>query len=696
MAKNQSTYTLKIDAELGDLQKTLNEAKNSLTSFMQSGSAPKGLEKAFEKINDLLGQISDKTGKPLDLKGLTGAGKDLNTVQENFRAIVRLLGEFEDLSDDVKLTFLSAEEQKKVTAITEALKSYGVAAENSAKKIKELENAQKNLTKNENQLGRAKKNVSGLEAKKTSKEAALTGARGKLSAAQSSGASPEKIADYQAKVTQLEADLGNLNKELAEANRELLNAQNAYNAAAGAVSTLGKEAKQASLDALHGLKEEAKKLGVSLEGLNGHDAAAQMEILKRRLSEFKTEAMKGAKPAFNAIKEGCAKAEGAVNSLSDEVKAGTEAVKGMDEAAAQKDAFEAKIKSFLGLSGAAQVLRAALRDAMATITELDATMTQMAVVTDLSVGDYWDQLPEYSKRASELGVSINDAYKAATLYYQQGLKTNEVNAMSAETLKLAKIAGIDAADATDKMTAALRGFNMELNETSAQKISDVYSELAAITAADVDEISTAMTKTASIAASAGMEFETTAAFLSQIIETTRESAETAGTAMKTVIARFQELKKDPSEIGEVDGEIVDANAIEKALRSVGVSLRDASGQFRELDDVFLELSSKWNTLDKNTQRYIATIAAGSRQQSRFIAMMQDYGRTQELVTAANNSAGASQQQFEKTLEGVEAKLEKLKNAWHEFTMGIMNSDLIKTGIDVLTKLLEIINRILML
>jgi TP901 family phage tail tape measure protein len=172
--------------------------------------------------------------------------------------------------------------------------------------------------------------------------------------------------------------------------------------------------------------------------------------------------------------------------------------------------------------------------------------------------------------------------------------------LSNETLKMARIAGLDAAEATDRMTAALRGFNMELDQASAQKVADVYSELAAITASDVDEISKAMTKTASIASSAGMEFETTAAFLSQIIETTRESAETAGTAMKTVIARFQELKKDPSEIGEVEGEIVDANAIETALRSVGVSLRDAGGQFRELDDVFLELSSKWNTLDKNT------------------------------------------------------------------------------------------------
>lgn len=48
-----------------------------------------------------------------------------------------------------------------------------------------------------------------------------------------------------------------------------------------------------------------------------------------------------------------------------------------------------------------------------------------------------------------------------------------------------------------------------------------------ISAADTDQIATAMTKTASIANSANMEFETTAAFLTQIIETTQESAETA-------------------------------------------------------------------------------------------------------------------------------------------------------------------------
>jgi hypothetical protein len=36
-----------------------------------------------------------------------------------------------------------------------------------------------------------------------------------------------------------------------------------------------------------------------------------------------------------------------------------------------------------------------------------------------------------------------------------------------ETMKMARIANMDATDATTAMTAALRGFNMEVNEMNA-------------------------------------------------------------------------------------------------------------------------------------------------------------------------------------------------------------------------------------
>ena len=351
-----------------------------------------------------------------------------------------------------------------------------------------------------------------------------------------------------------------------------------------------------------------------------------------------------------------------------------------------------QIQSYFGLSQMIRKVGDIAKDAFQTVKELDKAMTETAVVTNFSVGDMWEMLPTYTQQANQLGSTIRDVYEAATLYYQQGLNTNQAMSLANETLKMARIAGLDAADATNMMTAALRGFNMEINQTSAQKINDVYSELAAITASDTREIGSAMERTASIANSANMEFATTSAFLAQMIETTREAPENLGTAMKTIVARFQEMKQDPTKLIDSEGVAMDANKVDKALKTIGVQLMNTKGEFRDLDDVFLDISAKWDSLTQGQQRYIATIAAGSRQQSRFIAMMSNYERTMELVDAANNSAGASQRQFEKTLDSMEAKLNKLKNAWDQFTMGLMNNQILKFGVDALTEGFTILNK----
>lgn len=87
------------------------------------------------------------------------------------------------------------------------------------------------------------------------------------------------------------------------------------------------------------------------------------------------------------------------------------------------------------------------------------------------------------------------------------------------------------------------------------------------------------------------------------------------------------------------------------------------------------------------------MAAGSRQQSRFIAMMQNYSRNMELVTTAENAAGASTEQFNKTLESLDAKMNQLKTQWQSFTTTIFDQKAIKIVITTATKFLEIINSI---
>lgn len=719
--------TFELDAKVDKVKAAAAEIGRAFNNINLPDSIRKDLGKTFEKLTAQIGDYEAKaktastTG---DFTKTLNSGQKILEIYEHLKSEVKDLGK---LSNSEIKKFFPEEITNNIKEATKELGKYRAQLEKTTK-IKTDKTSQRRILSSELD---GKYNNRIIDGKKTQVANA-------------------KSALERAGITDAESTKAALNKEIKAKQSALKSAQGYVDKIAP-----GQKINKTQAETLANRMVDIEKLPQIIQDLNSklelinnyeiklgdlNETTAQSEKLKQQIADIDNELRqldandgKALNDFFNILEKSgvdvsqfsrdLTGAEQALKSLTDEQldkitsgfkqfeenvrPAGEEFEKfkqQLEDARIDLTSFDAQMQQvnqlkqriayFFSLTSAVQIARRAITSAMNTVKELDKTMTETAVVTDFSIGDMWDQLPMYTKNANELGVSINGMYEATTLYYQQGLKTQAAMELSTETLKMAKIAGLDAATATDRMTAALRGFNMELNQVSAQRIDDVYSKLAAITASDVNEISVAMTKTASIANSANMEFETTAAFLSQIIETTRESAETAGTAMKTVIARFTELKKDPSQIGEVEGEIVDANKIETALRSVGVALRNEEGQFRDLDDVFIELSSKWKDLDTNTQRYVATIAAGSRQQSRFIAMMQNYDRTMELVNAANTAAGASTEQFDKTLESLETKLQRLKNSWDTFTMNLANSDILKGAVDILNGFLTVINKII--
>lgn len=280
----------------------------------------------------------------------------------------------------------------------------------------------------------------------------------------------------------------------------------------------------------------------------------------------------------------------------------------------QVDSFLSRITSITTISGAFLLLKKSVRSAYEDVKELDAAMNSIAIVTDFTTKELWKQVDVYAKLAQKMGVSLVGVYDVQKLYYQQGRDAADVATLTAETLKFARIAEMDYAEATDAMTVAINAFKLEASDAS--RVVDVYSQLAARAAVNQNELANAMSKVASMAASVGMSLETTSAFLAKIIESTRESAETSGTALKTVLARFGEVKKlidtGKTEGTTDEGEAVDVNKIDTALKTIGVRLTDEQGQMRALDQVLIETAQKWDSLDSMTQRYLATMAAGSR------------------------------------------------------------------------------------
>ena len=178
----------------------------------------------------------------------------------------------------------------------------------------------------------------------------------------------------------------------------------------------------------------------------------------------------------------------------------------------------AMIQRWIGTEAIVNKVRNGIRQAYQDIKSLDAAMTNIAVVTDMSISDLWGKIDSYMSIAKQYGVTTQGVYEVSQLYYQQGLSTSEVMAATSETLKMARIAGMDYAEAADAMTVAIRAFKMEMSD--AQTVTDVYSKVAAITASDSEELAIAMSKTASSAASVGSSFENTTAMLAVMINVT--------------------------------------------------------------------------------------------------------------------------------------------------------------------------------
>ena len=80
--------------------------------------------------------------------------------------------------------------------------------------------------------------------------------------------------------------------------------------------------------------------------------------------------------------------------------------------------------------------------------------------------------------------------------------------------------------------------------------------------------------------------------------------------------------------------------------------------------------------------------AGTRQQSRLIAMLQDFDRTQQLVNISMNSAGATAAQHRKYMQGLEAATTQLTTAYQQLITTFTNSDFAISAVNGLTSALE--------
>lgn len=132
--------------------------------------------------------------------------------------------------------------------------------------------------------------------------------------------------------------------------------------------------------------------------------------------------------------------------------------------------------------------------------QLNKALTDLRVVTGMNEDQAKSVLITYQKLGKQLGATTQEVAQSATTWLRQGYAVEEAGKLIDASMKLSKLGFMDASKATETITAALKGFKLEVTE--AMSIVDKLTSMdqkAAVSAQGVSEALSLMANSARLA-----------------------------------------------------------------------------------------------------------------------------------------------------------------------------------------------------
>ena len=326
-------------------------------------------------------------------------------------------------------------------------------------------------------------------------------------------------------------------------------------------------------------------------------------------------------------------------------------------------------------------------NAVRSVTDLNKAMTLVNMTMSNMSGSSLYSLKQQSlSMAKDLSAATKTVTDAVTIYANENESVSSMLNKAQPTVLLSAASGMSSSSSADAIQGILNQFN--LSEDQAMHVADTVEKLSSEIALDFskgcDTISQSIATSGSVVNEAGMSFEKYAALVSTTAEKTRVSGSQIGNAFKTIFSRISRSKDGLT----TDAEMSDAEA---ALKSVGVSVRGADGDLRDISDTLDNLNEVWGTLNHSQRSYVAEMAAGVRQKNIFEAAMDSYNKALQLEQDALNSDGTAMKINEKRADSINGKMEKLSATMTQLYSDAMPEEAIEGMIDFATAVAKVVD-----
>ncbi len=335
------------------------------------------------------------------------------------------------------------------------------------------------------------------------------------------------------------------------------------------------------------------------------------------------------------------------------------------------------------VTGIVYGLTNAIRQGVASFIDFDLQMTRIAQVTGDAKNELGAVANTITNLSTTLGASSAELTKTTVTLAQAGLTAKDT-ATALRALALSALAPSfdDMNQTVEGSIALMRQFGIGANQLEMALGS--VNAVSAKFAVEASDIITAIQRTGGVFASAskGVSSGTDAlnefiAVFTSIRATTRESAETIATGLRTIFTRIQR------------GETIES------LKEFGVTLTDLEGKFVGPYVAVQRLSEGLSRLDPRDLKFsqIVEELGGFRQIGKVLPLIQQFATAQDALSVAQQGQGSLAADAAKGQLALAVQIQKVREEFLALIRSIGETssfqNMVKVGLDLASALIKV-------
>ena len=290
-----------------------------------------------------------------------------------------------------------------------------------------------------------------------------------------------------------------------------------------------------------------------------------------------------------------------------------------DQFTKSMEAANARVLAFGASVGVLSAVTKGFKDLVSTTIEVEKSLASINAI----MGASSNELERFKKTIFDVARNTEQSFdtvaNAALEFSRQGLSAQKVVERLNDSMILARLSGLGAAEAVAGLTAAINSFNSQGIKSS--EVLNKLSAAAASAAVSERDLIEGIKRSGAVAIQAGVTFDQLVGVISAVQEKTARGGAVIGNSFKTIFTRLQSLEKL------------------KTMRDLGVEVTDASGAVLSATKLIENLGKSLRTLPSAERLQIAEGLVGKFQVAPFLAILEDMSKETSRFAAVTQVAG---------------------------------------------------------